>query len=225
VKHEIDPWALAILSPLYKSIPPPKDDIFELNQSGYLQTENDVNCFLAMCRDSGLALTDKQMPSLDPMFTADQPWCNPASFYAASRLCDFLGIKAASMISSYSKFRKTLTTGRLDDPSYVLGRIIYHQIALLTHNDKAREEIVEHLSDLYRKQSEQEQFRRAAPLSSIQVPAKTYNDAIMAINQLYYTLSIRPHPIDALNRKFLVDTLGWHARENTYYSFRIIFAD
>jgi len=220
IEYEINPWALASISALYRTIPTPEDDIFELNQNKYLKNSEDITCFFAMCRESVPALTDKE-PNLGTDNSA-QYWCNVNSFYAASRLCDFLGIAAASMISTYPAFFNHFQDNSNGGFSRIQQRLIYHQIALITLNVKAQAEIACLLGKLHRAK-----YQQAAEYSSQKYGyhssfnSKTsftdHNDQVIGLQALYYDFCDRPGEMDPATKLFLMKDLGWKAKDNVHY--------
>jgi len=123
-KYVFDAHALAAISPLFRNIPPPPNGIFEINQQSFIKTGADAQCFLAMCKVPPQQWSGENMN-----------W-NYKSFYAASRLCDFLGIEAELVVRYYH--HDFLQTQKWKDVKAAAIRVVFHLISIRTHNQHNR---------------------------------------------------------------------------------------
>jgi len=174
--HVIDPVMLAAISPLFRDILSLDSSTLELNEQGFLSTNEDVECFLEMCGCPMLFWEKRNKPSY-------HLW-NYTSFYAASRLCDSMGIIAKPILHL---FNDTLFTVA----SY---RVVFHQITLRTNNNldkKYIERIILQAWQLEQNMDKEEDYEvkeeeAHGKLESVSL----HNDTLFALHNLYYKYSV-----------------------------------
>jgi len=208
---QIEPYGFASISTLYRTIPKPENDNFEINELNWLETKHDVRCFLNMCRNSIPTLCNNKdlEEALDPEHYTT--WCTHKAFYAASRLCDHLGIEAASVLGAYKGFLVPFGYGLHKG---LERKVLFHQIALKFKNAAGLKDIPILLANAHIRESN---------LSSIASDeTQILNHRTLVMQLLYHKFSENAHL--AAHKPFLVEKLGWHVGENIHFGYRIVLS-
>lgn len=147
------PEAISSISTIVRNSPVPNlGSSFEMNSLNYIRNDDDLQCFLLMCRNASSPLvTDISLCSAvqsrcqapnpyiynpDEWKTLAEKGFNCLNFYAASRLCDFLDIEAQSILCYHKD------CNALRSKSHILTKVIYHQTAMQSNNKCALAEIM-----------------------------------------------------------------------------------
>lgn len=201
ISLEINPWALASISTLFKSMPSPPSATYELNEKNWLQSTSQVECFLAMCRHS----FEKRSSEFEQ---SDKKW-NRSTLLGAGRLCDFMGIIARPVFEE-AYISKKLGPW-ISEQDHVLRRVIYHRIAVVTDNAALLEELTANILARY-------VAKTKIPISST---LDQHNISTLAVLSLYtesndYWNSASPSQIT-----FALKHLKWRCGINEYRGIRI----
>lgn len=146
-RYSILPWHLALISSLFREIPSPLDDTFEMNAQSFLASAKEVALFVKMC-DTYIETIEpiiirkeekigQLWTEVDTYSAADYDKYDFVEYLAASRLCDYLGIEAnmtKDLIREITKLKS------LSD------KVLFHQISMQTNNQSALDYLTEHLS-------------------------------------------------------------------------------
>jgi len=205
---KIDPWMLATISSLFRSIPFPSDDIFEVNQQALLRNTNDLNMFLTMC--GGSNILDQESRSLFATLikendedNGDDVLENAEALLFASRLCDFLGIEAMSALQNYQYNLDQLYF----HPCHSLHiAMMFHQAALVTNNKIAIKDI-------------ENNFHNRWIDSSAENKGLGDDSVQMAVYDLYYRVCGLAIELQQPT-SFFLNRLGWE-RRSKHFGFNI----
>jgi hypothetical protein len=211
VVMKIDPWMLATISSLFRSIPTPSDDIFEVNQQGLLRNTNDLNMFLTMCGGPDILLIEESCSLFatilregnDEDEEGDDALENAEALLFASRLCDFLGIEAMSALQNY---QYNLVQIYLNPHHSLQVVIMFHQAALVTNNKIAIKNIEDHI-------------HRRWIISRAENTGQGDDSIQMAVYDIYYRVCQQPIELQDC-KNFLLSRLEWE-RHSKHFGFNI----
>lgn len=205
--YVFEPHALAAISSLFRNIPPPPNGTFEINQQGIIKTHADAQWFLAMCK----------VPSQH--WKIESEW-EYTSFYAASRLCDFLGIEAEPVLKyCYKHYTRNLLW---KDEEAVAIRVVLHQICIRTNNQHDKryiERVI--LQACWEKHGKKDLLEYDCSVGEDPHERSElinlHNDTQYALSSLYYLfiLCCNAPSITAVS-SFMMAKLGWSGNDNPY---------
>ncbi len=158
---------------------------------------------------------DVELPLMtDPELSSPKFGWTHSEYYAASRLCDFMGIVAAPIIHDCDSNLEYMIACDEEDGDRIYAKVVFHQIAVRCHNIAGIKEI-EHLA------------RQVFGLVDAKDKTQDDNNATLAIQLLYHHYGQLDHfdsPGVLMEYcQFMVDHLGWSSFENKRYGYTIEF--
>jgi len=202
IQLNINPWALASISTLFKAIPCPPNATYEMNEDNWLETASDVECFLAMCRYS-----------VEPLVCGQYEKCyerwDVHEVHSASKLCDFLGITAMPVFEEAYSTRKIPTL--LVEKTRVISMTLYHRIAVVTNNAALLKELTEHILTA----------TKLRPRISAPSTWDKHNRSMIAVLALYTEANSYWVSAPANLMEFMAYSLGWPAGVHDYCGIKI----